>query len=30
MKKEELFNQFLERLKAKVEITVDKKLLAME
>ena len=30
MKKEDLFNQFLERLKAKVEITVDKKLLAMD
>jgi peptidyl-prolyl cis-trans isomerase D len=30
MKKEDLFNQFLERLKAKAEITVDKKLLAMD
>jgi peptidyl-prolyl cis-trans isomerase D len=30
MKKEELFNQFLESLKAKIEITVDKKLLAAD
>ena len=30
MKKEDLFNQFLESLKAKMEITVDKKLLAAD
>ncbi len=30
MKKEELFNQFLDHLKARTEITVDRKLLAME
>ena len=30
MKKEELFNQFLEGLKTKAEIKVDKKLLASD
>jgi hypothetical protein len=30
MKKEELFNKFLDSLKAKAEIKVDKKLLASD